>query len=386
MKTIQLAAGLEPQKIPKMVNGRRLKKLLEKCAKEDDEEKIILDKTFALGKNIHNIYLLANRLKILTNFLGSSEMVTYPGHNAGLFSTVMECYNHHFSLRTGPEDWWYTIIQTVAVAIDKNAKDPEVRKFFVQHEGKKTLTVEVGPTAYGVDYSWFFDQMAQQIAENINCPQFVDQMDQNFSTSTKVHKIVSRITLMKSMKEYFQYRMSCLCGIPAIEMKGTQEDWTKLGANIKGLRRTLQPIHDAINLKQTWWDNIETIADKLLDTFNENPDKDWWSKIITERAFGSGAPQLKGWFMVHLLNIPYAKYISDAPSGLVTVPMTITDGRNTEQSAIVAGMVGYKFHENDVDARKVYSLEPVHGWSLLIEKFSAFRIDMDNWEENFLEN
>ena len=62
MKTIQLAAGLEPQKIPKMVNGRKLKKLLEKCAKEDDEEKIILDKTFALGKNIHNTYLLANRL------------------------------------------------------------------------------------------------------------------------------------------------------------------------------------------------------------------------------------------------------------------------------------------------------------------------------------
>ena len=61
--------------------------------------------------------------------------------------------------------------------------------------------------------------------------------------------------------------------------------------------------------------------------------------------------------------------------------MTITDGRNEEQSAIVAGMVGYKFHEKDGDAKKVYSLEPVHGWSLLIEKNSAFRIDMVNWEE-----
>ena len=121
-----------------------------------------------------------------------------------------------------------------------------------------------------------------------------------------------------------------------------------------------------------------------MDTFNDNPDKEWWSKIVTNRGFGSGAPELKGWFMVDLLNIPDANYISDAPSGLVTVPMTITDGTNEEQSAIVAGMVGYKFHEKDDDAKKVYSLEPVHGWSLLIEKNSAFRIDMDNWEENFL--
>ena len=73
MKTIQLASGLEPQNIPKKVNGRKLKELLENCAKEDEkkmfgdenhrirelrglakvkeEEKIIYDKTFALGKN-----------------------------------------------------------------------------------------------------------------------------------------------------------------------------------------------------------------------------------------------------------------------------------------------------------------------------------------------
>ena len=82
----------------------------------------------------------------------------------------------------------------------------------------------------------------------------------------------------------------------------------KLGTNIKGLKKTLQPIHNAINLSQTWWDKIETIADKLMDTFNGIPDKDWWSKIVTMRAFGSGARELKGWFMVDLLNISDANY------------------------------------------------------------------------------
>ena len=31
-----------------------------------------------------------------------------------------------------------------------------------------------------------------------------------------------------------------------------------------------------------WWDKVEEIAVKLLDTFRGNPDEDWWSRIITE--------------------------------------------------------------------------------------------------------
>ena len=77
-------------------------------------------------------------------------------------STVYEAYNRHYNLRTGPEDWWYTIIQTVALAIDNNSKNNQVRKFFVQHEGKKELAVNVGAGELNVDnidYSWLFDQL-----------------------------------------------------------------------------------------------------------------------------------------------------------------------------------------------------------------------------------
>ena len=53
--------------------------------------------------------------------------------------------NTYFALFiiTGPDDWWATIITTVSLAIDNNAKKDEVRKFFVTHEGKKTLSVKV---------------------------------------------------------------------------------------------------------------------------------------------------------------------------------------------------------------------------------------------------
>jgi hypothetical protein len=100
-----------------------------------------------------------------TAVLGSIDKVTDPGHDAGLLSTIYEAYGNHYNLRTGPEDWWYTIIQTVALAIDENSKNDKVRKFFVQHEGKKELEVIVGPPPLkldSIDYTWLFDQFAQK--------------------------------------------------------------------------------------------------------------------------------------------------------------------------------------------------------------------------------
>ena len=204
-------------------------------------------------------------------------------------STVYESYNRHYNLRTGPEDWWYTIIQTVALAIDNNSKNNQVRKFVVQHEGKKELEVIVGRGELNVehiDYSWSFNQFSEKIEENINVPEYVQQMIPDFTTTTSIHRIVSQITLMTSVQEYFEYTASSLCGIPAIEMKGTKEDWVNLVMKVKALRQTLQPIETVIGLGRNWWNKVEDIADRLLDSFNGNPNKDWWSKIITKKRFG----------------------------------------------------------------------------------------------------
>merc|ERR1712038_1981424 len=306
-----------------------------------------------------------------TPVLGSMDRVTDPGHDAGLLSTIYEAYGNHYNLRTGPEDWWYTIIQTVALAIDDNSKSDKVRKFFVQHDGKKELEVIVGPPPLkldSIDYTWLFDQFSQKIEENINVPEYVQQMIPDFTTTTSIHRIVSQITLMTSVQEFFEYSVGTLCGIPAIEMKGTFEDWVNLGIKIKALRKTLEPIEEVIGLGETqfgyrrqgsWWDNVE---------------------IITERSYGSGTPDFDGWFMENLLNVKNAKTIGSAPSGLVSIPIKFSDPGREEKGAVIAGMVGYKFHDPKNNARP--AVEPMHGWSLLLEPTSVFRNDLSEWEQN----
>ena len=112
-------------------------------------------------------------------------MVTDTKHDAGFLSTIYEAYSNHYNLRTSPEDWWYTIIQTIALAIDENFKSDAVRNFFVQHEGKKTIGVKVEPDQLknisGIDYSWLFDQFSEGIKENINVPDYVQKIIPDFT-------------------------------------------------------------------------------------------------------------------------------------------------------------------------------------------------------------
>merc|ERR1740122_192728 len=74
-----------------------------------------------------------------TPVLGSMDFITDAGHDAGLLSTIYEAYGNHYNLRTGPEDWWYTIIQTVALAIDENSKKSKSQRFLCSTRWQKRI-------------------------------------------------------------------------------------------------------------------------------------------------------------------------------------------------------------------------------------------------------
>eukprot|EP00092_Neocalanus_flemingeri_P054464 GFUD01064139.1.p1 GENE.GFUD01064139.1~~GFUD01064139.1.p1 ORF type:complete len:365 (+),score=90.31 GFUD01064139.1:146-1240(+) len=315
-----------------------------------------------------------------TATLGAKGNVCFE-QDKGFYSTVLKAYNNHWVLKTSPEDWWFCITQKIAMAIDKNAKKTEVRQFFVEHEGKKTLTVSVGSSIYGVNYSWFFDQMAKEIEKNINVPEYVNIMDTDFSESSSVHRIVNKVVLMASMQEYFEYRRMLGCGIPGVLMQGKEEDWKHLLLKLNKLRSLLQPIDHHLGLSG-WWDGCADVCTKLIQTYQGTPDQDWWSRIITKERFGSGGQcVLKGWFGSKFLGISY----DDIKSGLVAVPMKITDGFKEEEAAVVAGIAGYKFNEQEVPSNKsggfYPSVEAVHTWALMMEPGAAFRCDLVTWQE-----
>ena len=235
-------------------NGKPAKELFKKYAGIKAENAI----TKRRGKGGRTKFISA---------LGSEEEV-YSITYFEMFAAVFTAYSHHYKLRTSPDDWWFCIIKRVACAIDENTQKESVGKMFVDREGKKTTEVPVNdPSIYTVDYSWFFDQITKGIKENVRVPEFVDGMTADFGTTTPVQKIVSQITLMYAVKQYFDFCMSTLCGIPAVEMLGTEEDWKKLTSKLKVLRTLLKPIESDLGVQLKWWDLVEKVFWKLIETY-----------------------------------------------------------------------------------------------------------------------
>ena len=77
---------------------------------------------------------------------------------------------------------------------------------------------------------------------------------------------------MSSLKEYFDFGMRTLCGMPGVEMKGTLEDWNQLVTKTENLKEMLEPLLIELKLNQ-WFSSTLTILKKLVDTCQGNPDK-----------------------------------------------------------------------------------------------------------------
>ena len=101
---------------------------------------------------------------------------------------------------------------------------------FVEHEGKsivialsddvsKTRLPAAGlqslfsslffycSTSFGKgNYASFFDEMSKEISKNVKLPSYVDVVSADFSSTTPVQRIVSQITLMSSLQEFFEYK------------------------------------------------------------------------------------------------------------------------------------------------------------------------------------
>ena len=313
------------------------------------------------------------RSKDLSNFeavAGSKSVDFYYDHDFGFFSAILACYNNHWALRTSPDDWWNVIVRNIAQAVDTNGEKNKVRDFFVNHEGKKTIEVVLPGRLDQIDYSWLFDQFSEGIRMNIKTPGYVDLMEADFTTTTSDQLIASQIMIMSSVQKYFDFCMMTLCGIPGVEMKGTLADWKQLVVKTENLNSLLHPMIDELGLKD-WFIKTLHILKKLVDTFDGNPDKEWWGHILSwNETYGSGSRSWWSGWMIDFLMAGKAEKPQDFQSGVVSVPLKIKDHvfgpPVSDTGELVAGTFGYTVEEGE----RAPVVEAKQGWLLLLPKGS----------------
>jgi len=199
-------------------------------------------------------------------------------------------FDHH-PLILSPDIIWLTIAQGLAHHIDQNAE--ELRDQFVSHKGKKELIIQRPDFRKGSpDNDWenVFPEFSSLIAAN-SVPGTTNLIENDFSTTGPVEKIVSHITLMDAVQHYFTYTMCCGCGFPSITLTGTPEDWEKIRAKAALLSK-----YDL-----DWWlAALLPALDQFVAAAHGKPDLDFWRSLCminTGTSFPVYEP-LTGWVQV----------------------------------------------------------------------------------------
>lgn len=197
----------------------------------------------------------------------------------------------------------------------------------------------------------------------------------DFSTTSPVIRTASQVVMMDAFQQYFDYELSCICGIPSITVKGSVDDWVR----IRGRVDVMATFH------LDWWtDRLKSICDGFIATAQGTPSQQFWKHIYNPKEM-YGGDLITGWvadlfpYLTHpitnaptirnpILATPREKLtekdgLSSAviPTGLSRAPFTLKSA-STEASKeleLIAGFLGVR---QQADGGQ---LEPEIGWAVV---------------------
>jgi len=269
-----------------------------------------------------------------------------PALGNGFVGAAFSAYNSHHRLVLSPDDIWIAITTTFAQFVDRNAET--MRNLFVDHAGQIGLSAYGGGGILTADYDDLVGQLAQKIEEKTKAG-IRDWLECSFSTTTPKIRLISKVVLMGAMKNYFTYAMYLECGLPAVTLLGTLDDWKNIRSRVDRLGTYNMP---ELNL---WSEVLGNTLDQFVNAYQGKRDTDWWNRIATKTGGGSGPRYLEGWILSFIpwteegrmvLN-PLSKIKStksygkmdtnEIPVSAVDVPVTIDDNGHVYHTKFLAG-------------------------------------------------
>lgn len=290
----------------------------------------------------------------------TKSIVNFNEHS--FLTGILTAYKEHRPFEISPDIIWLLINQGFARHIANNSE--EFRKDIVNFDGKKTLSVVSNDIELGNPNSnWeaIFPQFTNQISDYTG-KELTDALTSNFTTTTPTTKIASEITIMETVKAYFDYEVLMMgCGIPKITIQGTVEDWEKV----------LKKTEYISKFKLKWWTKeLKPILKQIIETKKGNFKKKFWMDMVkshTEKEYGSPTT-INGWIVKFF---PYTKEgkrtdlkpiskIDNLASELVKVPFILKDAKNNKSYKMEfwAGFIG--LYQNKQD----FTLTPEIGWAI----------------------
>jgi hypothetical protein len=297
-----------------------------------------------------------------------------PPLNNGFVGTMYRAYNNHHELVLDPTAVWLAIMAAFAHYVDKHAE--QMRKDFVEHEGKLKLEAFGGGNIYITNWPDLILHLSAAIQKNTK-GDVREWMEPNFSTTTDKDRLIGRSMLMGAMKNYFEYYCCLMCGLPAVTMLGTLDDWKLLREKAEKLKEFAQGGQkDLLH----WYNLLTQVLDEFVKSYLGEVDADFWSKICSSVSYGSGPSYITGWALVFtpfskdkgefFLNTKFDKNNNNSwafgkcemgkiPSTAVEVPVHVNDNGREYETLLYTGAITASYDHS------TNQLRPEFDWCLI---------------------
>ena len=306
--------------------------------------------------------------RVIANDKERRQLVSIPHP---FFDGMYRAYADHRPFVISPDAVWLLICQGFSNHVNNNAE--KLRHYFVDFEGKKTLSIIANDISLNNPASpWeeHFPSFTRKIASYVG-DSLVSILTSDFSTSTLTTRTASQITVMASMKAYFDYEAVITCGIPKVFLEGTPDDWQRVIDGAQFLRQ----------YELGWWvDEMMPVLKKIKRASEGEVDKRFWRNMYKQREekwdTGCGTQtdiMANGWVVKfypyssdkYRMNLKEVKEKSPGlPPEIVSVPLSFKDYTKgiEEDLNLYAGFVGLSQNSETL------ALRPEVGWFITMQK------------------
>lgn len=206
----------------------------------------------------------------------------------GFINVLADAYSRHIGLVINPHDIWFVILANVVSLMRRSPDD--FRNIFTDSDQKKDLVIQQDH-ATDINTDVLLD--ALRAAAPVDISVFLPK----FSGATPEANLAMSACVLDMAQHYYNYGMFC-CGIPAIDLRGTREDWIAMCSAIdqimtlvhasRGRETFVAPV-----LK--YLDAALTVGSNILLSFDQDQ-TEFWADIFTNNNVGSGSDlEVNGW-------------------------------------------------------------------------------------------
>lgn len=193
---------------------------------------------------------------------------------------LMGCWDHHRGVVITPDILWYSLLCEVAGLIAENPED--FRSLFSTSKERQEIHVPVNAST-DVPLAEFTAEIQKRAPSNTGV--FLPE----FSTSTWRSQEAMLAAFCDAVSPFYSYWTFC-CGFPAIDVKGTPEDWGRL-------YQAWLAVADLLRDKTTEHAWMSQVEKTLAGCQMKRCESSWWKEMFEVELCGSGGEvALDGWF------------------------------------------------------------------------------------------